>query len=660
MKFMRLGSKPDCFATVGNITSAISELESDIVLDVDGHKFHLHLFPLLAKCGALNRILTEAVGAGEDEVTLEDFPGSAECFEICAKFCYGITITLNAYNVNAVRCGAEFLKMSEIVEKGNLIHKLEIFLNTSILRGWRDSIICLQSSKDYLPWSEDLKIIDRCIESISSKVVVDPAKVDWSFSYTKAFMAIDHVSVSQSASPAVWNGVQGCPWLAPVPKDWWVQDICDLDMDLFWRVMVAVKAQGVANDLVGEALRVYALRWLPEVSGEQDARLTVDYGEGPSIRHRQMLETIVSLLPAEKGSSSCTFFLKLLKAAIVLNASLQLRANLTKRIGLQLEEASLCDLLLPSFSNESLYDVDLVIRIVEHYLLQNQSPPLSPQERVRTFTPEKRRTRSAENIDYTESRRSTAMTHGSKLIVAKLIDSYLAEISRDPNLPLSKFMQLAESIPDFARPFHDGLYRAVDMYLKEHPGLTKGERKKVCSLMDCRRLSVEACMHAAQNDRLPLRTVVQVLFFEQVRTGATGGFLLSEMPGNIRALLGPESSDELSVANVHAERVRPVSIAGELGWDSMHQDFSTLKGDLASLKTRVADAERERQSFTTSSLKPPKPKGMFSKPKKFFQKLFSKKVSNSASSMESEVNTQNTMFTEGKMSAGRRRRHSIT
>jgi hypothetical protein len=131
------------------------------------------------------------------------------------------------------------------------------------------------------------------------------------------------------------------------------------------------------------------------------------------------------------------------------------------------------------------------------------------------------------------------------------------------------------------------------------------------------------------------------------------------MPGNIRTLLGPDSGDELNVSDVHAERVPSITMAGELGWDSMHQDFSTLKGDLASLKTRIAGAERESNSITTRSLKPPKPKGMFSKPKKFFQKLFSKKVSNSASSRGSEV-TQSTIFTQGKMSTGTRRRHSIT
>jgi len=37
--------------------------------------------------------------------------------------------------------------------------------------------------------------------------------------------------------------------------------------------------------------------------------------------------------------------------------------------------------------------------------------------------------------------------------------------------------------------------------------------------MDCQRLSREACAHAAQNDRLPVQTVVQVLYHEQRRLG---------------------------------------------------------------------------------------------------------------------------------------------
>ncbi|KHN11854.1 Alpha-galactosidase [Glycine soja] len=64
------------------------------------------------------------------------------------------------------------------------------------------------------------------------------------------------------------------------------------------------------------------------------------------------------------------------------------------------------------------------------------------------------------------------------------------------------------------RPNHDGLYRAIDIYLKEHPNLTKAERKKLYGLMDVRKLTADAFVHTAQHERLPLRVIVHVLFFD--------------------------------------------------------------------------------------------------------------------------------------------------
>ncbi|WOL17444.1 hypothetical protein Cni_G26236 [Canna indica] len=48
--------------------------------------------------------------------------------------------------------------------------------------------------------------------------------------------------------------------------------------------------------------------------------------------------------------------------------------------------------------------------------------------------------------------------------------------------------------------------------------------------MDCRRLTLEACTHATQNERLPLQAVVQVLFFEQLqlRRVIAGTLLMAE------------------------------------------------------------------------------------------------------------------------------------
>ena len=59
-----------------------------------------------------------------------------------------------------------------------------------------------------------------------------------------------------------------------------------------------------------------------------------------------------------------------------------------------------------------------------------------------------------------------------KFDVSKLLDNYLAEIAKDPNLTISKFQVLAEALPANARICHDGLYRAIDTYLKVSTILT--------------------------------------------------------------------------------------------------------------------------------------------------------------------------------------------
>ena len=71
--------------------------------------------------------------------------------------------------------------------------------------------------------------------------------------------------------------------------------------------------------------------------------------------------------------------------------------------------------------------------------------------------------------EFQETRSPGMVSESSKAKVAKLVDGYLAEIARDPNLPLAKFVNLAELVSSFTRASHDGLYRAIDMYLKVNP-----------------------------------------------------------------------------------------------------------------------------------------------------------------------------------------------
>lgn len=55
----------------------------------------------------------------------------------------------------------------------------------------------------------------------------------------------------------------------------------------------------------------------------------------------------------------------------------------------------------------------------------------------------------------------------------------------------------------------------ISLFCQAHPEASKQERNMLCKLIDCTKLSPEASLHAAQNERLPIRTVVQVLFSEQ-------------------------------------------------------------------------------------------------------------------------------------------------
>ncbi|KAM7464668.1 hypothetical protein LguiA_032789 [Lonicera macranthoides] len=617
MKFMKLGSRPDTFYTTEAVRSISSEVSSDLIVQVKGSRYLLHKFPLLSKCLRLQRLCSESPESTQHQIIqLPDFPGGIEAFELCAKFCYGITITLSALNIVSARCAAEYLQMTEDVEKGNLIYKLEVFFNSCILHGWKDSIVTLQSTKAYPMWSEDLGITSRCIEAIASKVLSNPSKVSLSRTYSRR--GRDDISCNGAESQRHKNTSRG----------WWAEDIAEMGIDLYWRTMIAIKSGGkIPSHLIGDALRIYASRWLPNVSkktnfdGQEESEHESDSIGDVNSKHRLLLESIISLLPVERGSVSCSFLLKLLKAANILKASSSSKMELARRIGIQLEEATVGDLLIPCLSNtiETIYDVDIVMTILEQFMLQGQSPPTSPPRAKGDY--ERRRSRSAENVDFEfqESRRSSSASHSSKLKVAKLVDGYLQEIARDVNLPLSKFIAIAESVPDFARLDHDDLYRAIDIYLKGHPNLNKSERKRLCRILDCKKLSMEACMHAAQNELLPLRVVVQVLFFEQARAAMAGG-QMTELPSNIKALLAAHGDPSRLEGSLSTSKKVPAddqwSVSG----------LKSPKSSLSTLRMKLAEDDELEENFQDGIGKSSRIKALCSlpnRPKKMFSKLWS-------------------------------------
>ncbi|GAA0141879.1 hypothetical protein LIER_02921 [Lithospermum erythrorhizon] len=276
------------------------------------------------------------------------------------------------------------------------------------------------------------------------------------------------------------------------PPDCWFDDACILDMDYFVKTISGIKAKGVRPELIGSIITNYAPKFLPDLSPEDNLsskRLMTNFTESPEsvtsswLKKRFFVETLVGILPPEKDSMPCNFLLRLLRVGNMVSLENAYRTELEKRISWQLDQASLKELMIPSFSHTcgTLLDVELVIRLVRRF------------------------------VDSDEAVKSGAAV----VKVAKLVDSYLAEAALDVNLGLSEFVALAIALPSHARAAADGLYRAIDTYLKAHPGVSKKERKSLCRLIDCRKLTTEAALHAAQNERLPVRSVIQVLFAEQ-------------------------------------------------------------------------------------------------------------------------------------------------
>uniref|UniRef100_A0A803L9N3 Phototropic-responsive NPH3 family protein n=1 Tax=Chenopodium quinoa TaxID=63459 RepID=A0A803L9N3_CHEQI len=561
----------------------ISDVSSDLSIEVGAACFALHKFPLVSRSGRIRKLLLEAKDSKISKISLPSVPGGSEAFELAAKFCYGVNVEITLSNVAMLRCAAHFLEMTEEYAEKSLETRTEVYLKDMVLPNISNSISVLHKCETLLPIAEDINLVNRIVTAIANNACKEQL--------CSGLLKLEHNFP-----------VKGLLALEPeTPADWWGKSLAVLNLDFFQRVLTAVKLKGLKQDLISKILINYAQTSLQGVVVRDPQLLKGNYLDIElQKKQRILVETLVSLLPTQSRKSlvPMAFLSSLLKSAIAQLASTSCRADLERRIGLQLDQAILEDILIPASSQ-----------------VNNHSPiPGSPKQ-------------------------------SSIIKVSKLLDNFLAEVALDSNLTPSKFIALAELLPDHARVVTDGLYRAVDIFLKVHPNMKDSERYRLCKTIDCQKLSQEACSHAAQNERLPVQMAVQVLYFEQIRLrNAMNGGQNQFFFGSINGHHFPQRSSSGAASG---------AISPRDNYASVRRENRELKLEVARMRMRLTDLEKDHVSMKQDMVR--------SHPANKLFKSFTKKLSklnalfrlNSVKPLGSKANSESRFFFQ------RRRRHSV-
>ncbi|KAL8089423.1 hypothetical protein AgCh_039034 [Apium graveolens] len=244
-------------------------------------------FPLMSKCGKIANIITESKQTRDRTFTisLEELPGDADAFLVAAKFCYQFRVECTARNIVMVYCAANYLEMTD--------HYGE-----------------------------------------------DPSLFGWPM--------LMYGSLQSPGGSILWNGINTGARIQSSDSNWWFEDVSYLGVALFKRLIQTMRARRIRPEILVGAIIYYSKKYLPGLSRwesrqSEKMRTVSTFSMTPAAidERRNLLETVEKLLPEKKGKSFCRFLLGLLRVAFILGASPACRDSLERRIGMQLELATL-------------------------------------------------------------------------------------------------------------------------------------------------------------------------------------------------------------------------------------------------------------------------------------------------------------------------------
>lgn len=462
----------------------------DLQVHVNGHHtLLLHQSVVCAFSGRLRAMVvqekkkkkTSRGGGGAEalmSIELAGFPGGAEVFELVARFCYndGRLPPLRPADLPLLHSAAAFLEVTEDVRAGNLLAQAEALVDDGLCYWtWADLLAAVRSCEAHFA-ADDL--LEKLLSALFSRIAASGTETpNRSSSSPCSSSSPDTAGGRPSFAAKTPESVK--PSCLGGAREWWFDDVASLSPRTVEKAMRVIGCYGADNKNL--TLTRFLLHYLRRAA-------TLRKADGAGCLAGLADTAVHGVALAGGGTAfSCRALFWVLRVASAAGMSKECRRMLETLVGQMLDQATLDDLLVSGSDDGGrggVYDVSLVMRL------------------VRVFVSSVREEKKAGSPSPLSDR---------KRKVGRLVDKYLAEISPDQGLRVSRFLAVAQSLPDSARDCYDGVYRALDIYLESHAALTVEVRGTLCRCLNYEKLTLEACKDLAKNPRIPPGIAVQAL-----------------------------------------------------------------------------------------------------------------------------------------------------
>lgn len=284
------------------------------------------------------------------KVIFNEFPGGAKGFELMARFCYDNGRTMiTASNMFLLNCAAHFLEMDgNGSSRHSLIDQTEKSLKGINFWTWSELLEALKQCQDLLPATKSSVMLQCILDCLIGRIALPSI----ASSYT---CSSDSSSFQFSCDTSIDSLKRSSSQLI-----WWFEDLLFLNVDLIDKLIKTMVSLKVNHATIYKFLFYYhKSRCIGAATAEK----------------RKITEVVISLLSLlDRSFLSCKGLFEIYRVALGLRISKFYKNNLESLMGSQLDQATIDYLLAPSPHRRAyLYDINLVLRLVQAFLLEGGS-----------------------------------------------------------------------------------------------------------------------------------------------------------------------------------------------------------------------------------------------------------------------------------------------